>query len=194
MIKNKQLIINSSGVTLIELLIVVAVMLILMGVSFVGYKQRGEELGLKRAAYKVMADIEQVRETAMSSQKLSSGDVPKGGWGIHFNTTLPNEYIIFADKTLTPNHFYDSGTEGSGTDGFKKIVLDEDNRIEISLLSPTIPPNSLDVVFLPPSPDVFINGFSPSLSEAKITVRLSNYPSKTKTIIINSVGLITISN
>jgi len=189
----KSLIINSRGVTLIEILMVIAIMSILLGVSFAGYKQRGEELGLQRTALKVMADIERVREMAMSAEKLASGDVPIGGWGIHFDASLPNEYIIFADKTSTPDHLYDPATEGVG-DGFEKIILDENDKIEITLLSPTIPPNSLDVIFLPPSPNVFINSFFPSSSDAKITIRLKNNHSKTKIITINSVGLITVSD
>jgi Tfp pilus assembly protein FimT len=98
MINNKSSMNSSSGVTLIEVLVVTAIMFILLGISFVGYRERGKELELQRAAFKVMADIERVRGMAMSAQEEEiSGKIPEGGWGIYFDTGNPRQYILFAD-------------------------------------------------------------------------------------------------
>lgn len=182
MLNYKSFIINSRGFTLIEILMVIAIMSILLGISFVGYKERGEELELQRAAFKVMADIERVRGMAMSAQEDdTSGQIPEGGWGIHFNPSSPNKYIIFADKDLPINYTYAPITEGPG----QEIVLKEGVVLDI--------PVSINIVFFPPSPDVYLQG-GDLIDEINIVIALTNKPLKTKTIIVNRAGLITISN
>jgi len=173
---------SSRGITLIEVLVVTAIMFILLGISFVGYRERGKELELQRAAFKVMADVERVRGMAMSAQEEEfSGKVPAGGWGIYFDNGSLNKYIIFADKTLPLDYSYDPA-EGPG----ETIFLEEGIILKI--------PASVNIVFLPPSPDVYLQGGAPLLNEVNIIIALVNNPSKTKTITVNSAGLIYISN
>lgn len=183
MINHKSSMNNSRGVTLIEVLVVTAIMFILLGISFVGYRERGEELKLQRVAFKVAADIERVRGMAMSAQEEEiSGEIPEGGWGICFDTANPNQYILFADLDA------DKFRKIDASENVETIYLED--GIEIDGLLPSTP---LDVVFSPPSPDVYLQGGLP-LNEVNIIIALINNPLKRKTIIVNSAGLVSISN
>jgi len=160
---------NSKGVTLIEVLITVTMIVILLSASFWGYKQRGRELELNRSVLEVISNIEKVREMAMSGQ-TQSGSRPEGGFGIHF-VQASGDYVIFVDANQ--NKLFDSGEE------IETLELTE--QMVFSFVSPS---NPLDIVFIPPSPDVFIN-------TAKTTAEIVlNYAGNTKKITVNSVGLI----
>jgi len=181
MTNHKPLIKNSQGMTLIEVLMVIAIIFILLGTSFVGYREKGEELGLQRAAFKVVADIERVRGMAMSAhEEKTSGEVPLGGWGIYFDSDNPYQYILFADLDA------DKFRKTDATEDVETIYLEE--NIIIKNLSPS---NPLDIVFSPPSPDVYLQGELLSIDEVNIIIAITDDSSKTKTISINSVGLIT---
>ncbi|MEA3453255.1 MAG: prepilin-type N-terminal cleavage/methylation domain-containing protein [Patescibacteria group bacterium] len=183
--KKKSLFMDTRGITLVEILIVTAIMSILLGISFVGYNERGEELQLQRAAFKVMADIEKTRGMAMSAQEEKiSEQIPEGGWGIYFNPALSNKYIIFPDKRYLAfplNYIYDAATE----EPEEEIFLEDGVLLDIPL--------PINIVFSPPSPDVYLQGGAP-ISEINVIIALENNPSKTKTIVINSAGVITTNN
>jgi len=164
------------GTTLIEILITISMITILLGVTFWGYRDRGRELGLKHSALEMVTNLEKVREMAMSARVIGVGaERPEGGYGIRF---IKNEtsYILFAD--VTNNKSYDVGAGELNSTVLLK------NGISIVLASPA---TTTDIVFIPPSPDVYING-SKAVS-AEITIGSSI---GTEKIIIGPTGLILI--
>ena len=172
------------GMTIIELLIVVAIMSILLGISFWGYNKRGDELILRRTTYQVISDIEKTREMAMSARKTGAGDRPEGGYGINFNTASPGQYIIFADLGAPPDKVYSGSPEAVETISLDSKIFIKDLNIGLS------PESSIDVVFRPPSPDIYINTQMSGSIPAEITLALKNNPSKTRKIFVNSAGLV----
>jgi len=164
---------NQKGVTLIESLVVILVIGILLATIFTGYRGQNKMLVLQRTATKLVADIERAREMAMSAQG-DGGSYSLGGYGMYFQGNWQDRYIIFAD--------IDADRARSSSEDVSTIIIDD--GIAISSL---IPSNQLDVVFVPPSPDVYIEGGSDS---ASIRLIIEGNPSKYKDIIINSAGLI----
>ena len=119
----------------------------------------------------------------MSARKQeASGEVPEGGYGVYFDINSPNQYILFAD--LDADRFRKS----DASEDVETISLEE--GVKLDVLSPASPVN---VVFSPPSPDVYLQGGAP-LNEVNITIALTSNPSETKTITVNSAGLISVSN
>ena len=174
------------GMTMIELLVVIAIMSILLSISFWGYQQRGEELILRRTAYQVVSDIEDTREMAMSARKFNSGNRPEGGYGIYFNSSFPNQYIIFADNNQ--NKQYDVSERVGDIISLDSKITISDLKVNSSLSSP------INIVFQPPSPDVYINSPTKNLNIAEITLTLKSDHSKQKKIFINSSGLVWLAN
>ncbi|MBU3918729.1 hypothetical protein KKC63_02365, partial [Patescibacteria group bacterium] len=167
---NKKL--KQQGTTLIEILITISMITILLGVAFWGYRDRGRELDLKRSALELVANLEKTREMAMSSTIIGGGtERPEGGYGIRFIKNQTS-YILFADRT--DNKSYDAGAGELDSTIFLK------DGVSITIVSPA---DTTDIVFSPPSPDVYING-SDTIS-AEITIGNSI---RTEKIIINPAG------
>ena len=171
--------IDSRGTTLIEILITVSMIIILLGVAFWGYRDRSREFDVKHSALEMVANLEKVREMAMSARIVGGGtERPAGGYGVHFDlTNSPNSYILFAD--ITDNKSYDGAGEL-----YSAISLKD--GISITAVSPL---DTTDIVFIPPSPDVYINGLD--TMSAEITIGNSI---RTEKIIINPAGLILVED
>lgn len=164
--------------TLVEVLITMAIIGILLAVSFLGYRPRGQELALQRSAFKIAADIESAREMAMSAQKHSSGDIPAGGYGVYFDTANPFSYILFADLDAS------KGRKSDGSEDVKGLKIE--SGLTLSALSPS---NPVNITFVPPSPDVYLQGGT-TAEQVNIVITIQADPSKTKTISVNKAGLI----
>jgi len=169
---------------MIEILIVTAVMLILLGSCFIGQRQREREFELQRSVFKIITDIERAREMAMSAEKFGT-EVPEGGWGIHFDNSSHTSYILFADIGPSPDKKY------SGPSEIKETIFLGGEKERVKLDSSFSP---IDIVFVPPSPDVYLWQEVEFVDDkVEITVGIED-PVKTKTIIVNKAGLISTEN
>ncbi len=115
------------GFSLVELLVVVAIIAILSGVSLVGYNRFQERQGALVAAYQLATDLRDVQQKALSGQKptgwcnLTTTD-QLTSWRLLFNTTTTYQIVgvcstgtTTIDKTVTlPNSA--TGPNGTGVD------------------------------------------------------------------------------
>ncbi|MCX6738199.1 MAG: type II secretion system protein [Candidatus Parcubacteria bacterium] len=169
---------REKGMTLVEILIVMAVIGILLAVSFSSYRPGGQELALQRSAFKVLADIENAREMAMSALKYSSGSVPIGGYGVYFNTANPTNYILFADLDASRDR------KSDGSEDVKSI------NMETGIILKTLLPSSpVNIIFVPPAPNIFLQG-GIIVGQIDITIAIQGDLDKTKIISVNKAGLI----
>lgn len=171
---------KKSGFTLIELLVIGAIISILTAFVLANYPAIGRSFALKRSTDRLAQELRFMQQKSVSMEELS-GSVPYG-YGIYLNTSSPYSYISFAD--IDGNHEW-----GEGTDSVLDSVSLEDN-VEISVLqSGGIQVSSLSIVFEPPDPTTWIE--SSSSSTSTITLRLETDPAQTRSVYVNSAGLIT---
>lgn len=159
--------------TLIESLIVIAIIGILSTIILPSYFSAKQNLAFYRAANKLTQDIRSIQEKAMSVQEHSTcthADY-KYGYGIHLKENEPLKYILFTD--CNGNENFDSGQD----EMMEEIYFE--NGIEISELSS---PN-LNIIFTPPDPSVNID---------TAFISIVNDNGQNKTINVNSIGLIDI--
>lgn len=163
------------GFTLIEILIVISIIIFLSAVLLIGKSSGEKRLALDRMAYQLAQDLRQTQQMAMGAEEFDCGNaVITYNFGIHFKSSWPDYYIIFAD--CNSNHIRDGADEDIRT-------VDLEDGVEIFALFPS---SSFSVVFEPPDPRIYI-GQSAWNREAEITF---SFGSNLKKVKINSAGRI----
>lgn len=176
--KNKQL-----GFSLIEVIVVVAIISVMMGVFLVNYRQTEKRSSLLMASKGLITDIRRIQNKAMGLVKYNDS-VPEGGWGIYFNQSEPTKYYLFAD--INNNAEYDVG-EAVKEYGGNKIDLPEG----VEIINIDIGDDA-NAVFLPPDPKVYLRSYNPSTVSAenlRITLR-ELHTQEVKIVSVNFLGLI----
>jgi len=163
---------------MVEFLVVMSIIGILSSVLFFNWRSGEEMFALQNSAYKLAQDIKEMQETTMEAKEMDCNGDTGSSFGIQFKSSWPAYYLLFVD--CNNNYRQDPGED------FKTVNLEK--GVEISNLSPA---SSFGVVFVPPDPTTYIKG-SPSGPAAEITLSLENNPSKQRTIIVNTSGMIEI--
>ena len=148
---------KKSGFTIMELLVVLAIIAIISGFMVVNFR-KGEEGGrLVRSAQQIAQNIRKVQNMALSSVEYQ-GEIPYA-YGVYFSRDITDSYILFADKN--PDSFRYNGEPPD-----KKIeTINLERGIVIDSISPS---PFLHIAFSPPNPLTFINVDQP---EATITIK-----------------------
>ncbi len=178
--KNK----NLFGFTLIELMVSISIIAIISSMYLVNYRSANKATQLSLAMQKLSSDIRLAQNYSLGLVDFN-GEIPEGGWGVHFNQG-DNFYTIFADSfddTIGSYTFDDSSEE------FRKINLPKGVSIDSIAIGDTPDmESSLDIVFLPPNPTTYING----VDNTKAKITLKNTDNNTSDIEVNFFGLIDI--
>lgn len=173
---------GESGFTLAEILAILGIVGLLMTL-IITYSRTGErQIILFRDEAKVVSAI--VRAKTLSVYTYGQSGVPCG-YGIHFQA--PDTYLIFKDLATHPDcsdadHAY-SGTVGLNcTDPTNSGELVQCFSLDPALKFTSFsngfngskcPTSCLDVLFIPPNPDVLIKGpLPPGTYEADIILSL----------------------
>ncbi len=89
------------GVTIIEMLVVLGIIGVLATVVVTSQTSFNKTILLANTAYDVALSIRSAQTFGLGSR--AQGVVtPNAGYGIHFESAIPNTYKLFADKGGTP--------------------------------------------------------------------------------------------
>lgn len=185
---------NQQGLTLTELLVVSAIIMILTAVTIPNWGRSGQQLKVGRGSYQLHQDIRSAQELTLANAACEecncSSEVRR--YGLHFSSAQ-NSYILFQD--CNNNGIYDDG------EAKQEISLEEDVTITNKKLlvggsDEDIEPGALNIIFQPPEPTVVINDNrgDPSLrniTRAEITIEVDDFE---RTILTNTVGLVDIQD
>jgi len=186
--------INENGYTLIELFVVMFTIILMGSILLSGYSTVDDQKALSMSVSRLAQDLRETQEKSLapSSEKkeLCSDASPSEDrirqliFGAYFQQGN-DSYVLFVD--CNDDKDYDSGVD-------KQITpIGLDNEVMVSKLSKNgnPPVSNLSIVFIPPSPDLYIDG-SFGTTEVEIEVALKNDTTKNQTIRINKSGLIEI--
>jgi Tfp pilus assembly protein FimT len=165
---------NNFGFTLVELLVSLSIIIMMTTLFLANYHSSNERSKLSSASQQMASDIRLAQSYALGSKKFN-GAIPPGGWGVYFNETNTS-YIIFADN---------DGGKDYDDPGEKFSEIDLPANVTISSIDVA---NDVDIVFLPPDPEVFFNGLTaPAVNSVQI--ELSDGET-VKTVEVNYLGLV----
>ncbi len=204
------------GMTLVELLVVLAIFLIVAGLTIFDYGRFRSTVSLQNLADDISLSIRRAQNYAIGVRS-SQSTVFSSGYGIHFSTANPNSsdaragsnktFIIFGD--LNANKVYNYPTSTSTTCSNSTLASDDECIDMLSITSSDtiyqICPNGancastgyVDITFIRPNPDAYIctgtvvGACSGPLSSVDIVVRNSQ-SLDTKIISVSNIGQISI--
>ncbi|MFZ1988054.1 MAG: prepilin-type N-terminal cleavage/methylation domain-containing protein [Minisyncoccia bacterium] len=204
---------SSRGYTLIEMLIVLAIIIIIAAIAIGGQSNFNRTLSLNNAAFDIALSIRQAQSFGLSSRSASG--VSNAGYGLHFNRTEESSYIFFADtkpsasSDATPDTkpgngiYYTGGTATSMDTLVATYTLN--NGFTISgfcaydasanvwdCTSDTDPLRFLDIVFTRPNSDVRVHGRTNSgtgyLSYVKACITVAGPTGETRSVSVSDTG------
>ena len=171
------------GFTLVEMMVVIAIMGIVGGMVFVNYRGNERQVVLDNAAAKVAQDIRRARELALRAGLFNCQ--PPGtefkGYGIYFNAGTPTSYRLFAE--CNDNDRYNDPQDD--LIGGAPIVLGGGVRIQSTT------PNPIHILFWPPNPDMIIRGNPPvgAQAQGQVIIELGG---SIRTVTITNAGTVKI--
>ena len=146
--------------TIIEMLVVIAIMGILTVAILLYSKDTGNIFVLNRSLSKIVSSVDRARELSLGfASKLEDRKVC--GWGIHFPSPPSSQYYLFVDSVPSTSQCQDSDlkwTDNSETT--EKVSLEKPAFISAESFS--------DILFIPPNPDIAFDGEKAVRSESLI--------------------------
>ncbi len=177
---------DNSGLTLVEMLVVIGIITIMSLAVFLGGSTIGSPQKLQMSAQEMVSNIRKMQSYVLNLQD-HSGSFPDGGWGVYFDMAN-HRYYLFAD--MNKDYFWQSGETAREFALPKGVVI---NDIQID--STTKPLGCID--FSPPDPKTHIcESTGPACDNAtagQIEISLSN-GNATKKVIVNKYGLVDVEN
>jgi prepilin-type N-terminal cleavage/methylation domain-containing protein len=206
--------IAKAGFTLIELMVVMAIMAIVTGVMLVNQSKFDSSTILRSLAYSVALSVRQAQVYGTSVLGTStpqaacngfyaSGVCYASAYGLYFTTGSPGQYILFAD--INSNGKYDVGEDakvfslGTGYSISQFCVTGTNVGNPVTQCSNTTI-SSLSIVFKRPNPDAFFTALDGSgnpiagdtYTGATIQIQNQGSSGNTHTISVTSTGLISV--
>ncbi|MBI4812210.1 prepilin-type N-terminal cleavage/methylation domain-containing protein [Candidatus Falkowbacteria bacterium] len=169
---------SQRGFTLIELIVSISVIAMMSGLFLANYHSANKRSELASAAQKTASDIRLAQQFSLGANEFN-GAPPAGGWGIYFDESSPDSYIIFAD--IDENRNYDSGEEHARVNLPVGVSIEEIEDSDTGIII-----TNASVVFLPPDPITYINNSSGN----NVSITLKDVNNSVKTVEVNFLGLV----
>ncbi len=173
---------NSSGFTLVELLVVAAITGVISTFMLINFQRT--RVDLTENASIIIADLRATQNKALASTKYNSGSGQKirCGYGVHYIN--PTSYSIYVGPDASSNNCPSLNRNLDGADTTATTKKFENNKVEFKAIFS-------DIFWEPPHPYTYINNSS---SSASITITIGKRggtcPQDCKTINVSTSGKI----
>ncbi|MEK9132081.1 MAG: prepilin-type N-terminal cleavage/methylation domain-containing protein [Patescibacteria group bacterium] len=201
---------STTGFTLVELMVVVAIFAILTTIILYKNSDFNNSFLLTDAAYDVALTVREAQVYGINVKSTGKGAANQyfnSGYGIYLDTTgtYPNTLVFFADAFTSPSVSAGNYTYDGQSEFITAFALNRGYTISQFCAKPSIgqercsttpdaPLNRLAIVFVRPNPDAKItdSGGGTEYSSATITIT-SPDGTKSKTVRITTAGQISIN-
>jgi hypothetical protein len=195
----------NKGITIIEIIVVIFIVTLFSVILISNFPKILRQFALSRVTYKLSQDLRKTQDLGLSGVVTNDGEttarpiITLKGYGVYINATQPaTQYIIYADldnsKTYNPASAIKCSDEPVNNPTSDCII----ETIDVSIENPSLYIKSLSNVtgnitsinFTPPDPIININNIVYGNSKIGITIGLTSDPSASRTVWINTSGLI----
>ncbi len=183
---------TSKGFTIIEIVVVIAIILVIFTISIANFPAIKLQFALLRTTYKFAQDLRTAQNLALSANQYSNptGQCSKvAGYGIYIYTPQNQQYSMYADNNTSgnANNQYDSG------DCFAQQIISTEPGVVIKKICNVVGSN-VSIDFSPPDPTTTITTLAAGQTEVDVVFALSSDLTQTKTVAVNTAGLIEVEN
>ncbi len=180
--------IKTGGFTALEMIVVVGIMALVATLILANISSFGDRLSVDRAAEEIASSVRQAQAFGLGVKESGVGSGIFPGYGLYFQNTANNSYILFADKN--------NNLQYSADEKVSEFFLS--NNVQIFNLcanqkqTPVGPCGLADLtaIYLRPQPQVSLKAAGSSYSDIEVKIRGAR--GTIKTIVIWLSGQVTI--
>jgi len=190
---------SNSGITLIEILVVVFIIALLASILVTDFPKIKRKFALTRAVYKMSQDLRRTQDMGFSGQQLkdtAENAISVKGYGIYIDLANNKKYIIYAD--IDDNQRYDTlgavcGQQPPNQDCVIETIdfSQAESGVIIDRIEGTTNDQQVDINFKPPNPTITITSLS-SGNRVQVIFALESDLSQERIVSVNTSGLIEI--
>jgi len=189
----------TAGLSLIELLVVISVVTLITAGLLIQHSGFNSTTLLNNLAYDVALSIRQAQAYGISVRNAGGSNF-SAGYGVNFDPTRPDSYVLFQDLGSTPNNAYDHNGNTIDTDDPEFVerytlrrghVISNVCRVGSTSVCFDGGLTMMNIVFRRPNPDAIVN----NTTSYEATVEISSQDGEAqRTIHVLPTGQISISN
>ena len=183
--------ISERAFTLIELIVVMALMVLLTSIILANNNQFGGALTLRILAYQVALSVREAQTYGISVKKFGDNSF-QSGFGVHFDRSSPSSYVLFGDG-LSKNGLYDQGELVEAITLSRNFAISDLCAASGSAASETCGLNTVDILFRRPEPDAQILINSEGIAFERARVILSSPRGDRLSVVVEAAGQIAVS-
>jgi len=174
------------GFTLVEMLVVIAIFSIITSIVLVKNSQFSDTILLNNLAYDIALSVRQAQVFGLSVRATPDSGVFTAGYGVHFDSSTPKTYVLFAD--INNSNIYDSGID----EIVEVFNITRGNKISRlcgvdSSDQETCGATNLDIVFIRPDPEATLTGIT---GDARIYIIAQD--GSEESLLVRSTGQISV--
>ncbi|MCK5027268.1 MAG: prepilin-type N-terminal cleavage/methylation domain-containing protein [Candidatus Pacebacteria bacterium] len=177
------------GFTVVEIMVVIAIALVLMGALFSSQRDYEDTILLKNSAYETALFLREAQAYATGVRLLAQAGPDEGRYGVHIDLGSPTSLYLYKDGNVTENGVYDIGEEIREMDLVSPFYIrsfcTEGENVVLDCFNMS---GELDILFVRPDPKpvFFTNGTQQDVS--KVSIKISTPTDKTFKITSFKVG------
>lgn len=180
---------SNRGFTIVEILVIIPIIAILASILIIYNRTTESQLILFKEQARLVSTLNRAKGLALALFKETAGETICA-YGVKIFPAPLSSYTIFKDL---PNDGVDCSSADSQYSGPNENF---DKMVEVDKRAVEIDPDPVfttlnEVVFIPPDPQIILNGDPSETDEQKITLKLKDN-SNSKVIKVNKAGQISI--
>jgi type II secretory pathway pseudopilin PulG len=161
---------DKNGFTVVELIVTIGILIVITALILADYPEFSQRMSLKKTSQEIALVVHQAQAYGLGVREFIPGSGVYPGYGIHFDSSSPDSFLLFAD--LNGNKLYDGDAEK--VELFK--IKTGEAIYDLCGNEKNTPPgvcslNTMDIVYFRPAPVVSLRSGAFTYADAEIKIK-----------------------